>query len=1083
MRFSGPGPGPEGRLVPTGRFGAKPPRRVPGAGGSRLAAAAALRRAVSSQPTLPIGGSVGLTIDLEPQPPPRLPPPINFLQIDVGSPVRNLPSYHLHNAAFNSSSSQKGGLTLDISENQTNGSGSGIGVATTRTPFAGGSSPIVSVSSTSYKDPRPLSGQAMLSSSMQEIESFVCSGLEAADDVSHLDDAHFGTVPEGGVPGLGGEGGQRTRTAERRHQRALAAYPLKRLDLLGRGSSAYVYRSIMLDSLTVCAEKVVIVGDANKKVLLMRELESLRKAIHGGSRGTSDKDKQHKDKGQGQGQPSPFIVALLAVIPNPSDGTLSICLEHMDGGSLQDLLRAGPQTSLAMQGISRQLLSGLAYLHSLRIIHRDIKPSNCLISHTGVVKLADFGLARTLGPESLAESFLGTYEYMSPERVVGGSYSLASDVWALGLTLHTVAIGSYPYSDRSGGAAGGGKKRRAKLGYWALINAIQEQPVPLPSCPPFDPKFSTFIASACEKSVQQRPSAQRLLRHPFLLQPVCDWSEASLKLAVEHGVRGAVRHVIRQTVVGGGEELTVDEEERDAAAVEAEAAAEAAVALEDMKRAVAVAAAAAAAIQLVPIPDGRNSKPAGAAAAGTRDATAGAADGTATTAAAGGAVNVDDDSDDVDDGDGDSSEDEEGGRSRARARAKAKAKASKQAKYASRGGLLSGSDGHNVDDEEGQGQGLTVVTQAEAAEIADAWASYAAALLVMQFESERESEKAASGNSSGDCLGGLGLENGQVREKGAQGGLPPPPALEPAVVTSAAGECPENSQSQSQLVPPDAGPKRTKTQSPTKSKTGARPLSGSAAAAQSLGLNALDTVSTKTLSAARVDSLAREIGCDTALLRTAFHAAVGDIRMAVMRAIAEGGLGLDWSKETAVDEAMQRQGGLRLRDTLRKIKDYAPPPPDESSEESESESESRETRGDTDEENLLFSDDDCVMTSGDEEDSDDEETKGDRAETEAVAADAPPIPSAAEILAARKAVISAVAKGRLGGDHATKGTPAISQRATPPAGPPPSMPARIDSAKTAKNAIAAPDLSSKLPPIGKTAGAQSAAKGGLLRRR
>jgi hypothetical protein len=208
--------------------------------------------------------------------------------------------------------------------------------------------------------------------------------------------------------------------------------------------------------------------------------------------------------------------------------------------------------------------------------------------------------------------------------------------------------------------------------------------------------------------------------------------------------------------------------------------------------------------------------------------------------------------------------------------------------------------------------------------------------------------------------------------------------------------------------------------------------------------------------------------------------------MAVMRAIAEGGLGLDWSKETAVDEAMQRQGGLRLHDTLRKIKDYAPPPPDESSEESEeSESGSEETRGDTDEENLLFSDDDCVMTSGDEEDSDEEETKSSRAETEAVAAGAPPAPSAAEILAARKAVISAVAKGRLGG-QAIQGVPAIGHRATPPAGQPPSMPARIDSAKTAKNAIAmpVPDLSSKLPPIGKTAGVQKdAAKGGLLRRR
>jgi hypothetical protein len=128
--------------------------------------------------------------------------------------------------------------------------------------------------------------------------------------------------------------------------------------------------------------------------------------------------------------------------------------------------------------------------------------------------------------------------------------------------------------------------------------------------------------------------------------------------------------------------------------------------------------------------------------------------------------------------------------------------------------------------------------------------------------------------------------------------------------------------------------------------------------------------------------------------------------MAVMRAIAEGGVGLDWSRETAVDEAMERQGGLRLRDTLSKIKDYVPPPP-ESSSESESESEEeKESRGDTDEENLLFSDDDCVLTSGDEDsdsdDGDDEKEKPDETED-------PPAPvlSGAEILAARNSVIKA----------------------------------------------------------------------------
>lgn len=106
------------------------------------------------------------------------------------------------------------------------------------------------------------------------------------------------------------------------------------------------------------------------------------------------------------------------------------------------------------------MTSGLKFLHDLRVIHRDLKPSNALISAAGRVKLADFGLARTLDfGHSLADSFVGTFDYMSPERLTGEAYSLLSDIWSLGITLFTVGVGRHPYGNRKG--------------YWELVHATQ----------------------------------------------------------------------------------------------------------------------------------------------------------------------------------------------------------------------------------------------------------------------------------------------------------------------------------------------------------------------------------------------------------------------------------------------------------------------------------------------------------------------------------------------------------------------------------------------------------------------------------
>uniref|UniRef100_UPI0009B41A87 dual specificity mitogen-activated protein kinase kinase 2-like n=1 Tax=Monopterus albus TaxID=43700 RepID=UPI0009B41A87 len=90
------------------------------------------------------------------------------------------------------------------------------------------------------------------------------------------------------------------------------------------------------------------------------------------------------------------------------------------------------------------VLRGLAYLREKhQIMHRDVKPSNILVNSRGEIKLCDFGVSGQL-IDSMANSFVGTRSYMSPERLQGTHYSVQSDVWSMGLSLVELAIGRYP---------------------------------------------------------------------------------------------------------------------------------------------------------------------------------------------------------------------------------------------------------------------------------------------------------------------------------------------------------------------------------------------------------------------------------------------------------------------------------------------------------------------------------------------------------------------------------------------------------------------------------------------------------------
>jgi mitogen-activated protein kinase kinase len=138
------------------------------------------------------------------------------------------------------------------------------------------------------------------------------------------------------------------------------------------------------------------------------------------------------------------------------EGAVYICMEFMDGGSIDKLYHQG-----VPEGVLRKItLATTLGLKSLKdehnIIHRDVKPTNILMNTKGQIKICDFGVSGNL-VASIAKTNIGCQSYMAPERIStggvaqaganpgGGTYSVQSDIWSLGLTIIECALGRYPY--------------------------------------------------------------------------------------------------------------------------------------------------------------------------------------------------------------------------------------------------------------------------------------------------------------------------------------------------------------------------------------------------------------------------------------------------------------------------------------------------------------------------------------------------------------------------------------------------------------------------------------------------------------
>ncbi|CAI5977064.1 unnamed protein product [Closterium sp. NIES-65] len=147
----------------------------------------------------------------------------------------------------------------------------------------------------------------------------------------------------------------------------------------------------------------------------------------------------------------PNIVHLLDIVKTSS--RMFLVLEYCAGGDLSHhIRRGGAVKEAAARHFMRQLGAGLQVLRANNLIHRDLKPQNLLLSErtsAAVLKIADFGFARSLQPQGLAETLCGSPLYMAPEILQCQRYDAKADLWSVGAILFELVVGRPPFGGQN----------------------------------------------------------------------------------------------------------------------------------------------------------------------------------------------------------------------------------------------------------------------------------------------------------------------------------------------------------------------------------------------------------------------------------------------------------------------------------------------------------------------------------------------------------------------------------------------------------------------------------------------------------
>lgn len=200
----------------------------------------------------------------------------------------------------------------------------------------------------------------------------------------------------------------------------------------------------------------------------------------------------------------PNIVKLIEVIDDCESDRLYMILEYVEGRCMFE--GSGPCGGIGEENAQkyfRDLVAGIMYLHSRRIIHGDIKPENLLITAAGQVKICDFSVSqRFQGNNDELRRSPGTPVYTAPECITGTTYrGRAADIWAMGVTLYCMVLGQYPF-----------KGDTLQSTYDEIVHGTLKVPEGL------NPQLANLLEGLLCKDPSHRMSLDAVVKHHFLIE-------------------------------------------------------------------------------------------------------------------------------------------------------------------------------------------------------------------------------------------------------------------------------------------------------------------------------------------------------------------------------------------------------------------------------------------------------------------------------------------------------------------------------------------------------------------------------------
>ncbi|XP_054757907.2 testis-specific serine/threonine-protein kinase 1-like [Lytechinus pictus] len=250
--------------------------------------------------------------------------------------------------------------------------------------------------------------------------------------------------------------------------------------MLGEGSYAAVYSCQLSNNRGKCAIKIINRKKAPKDFLekfLPREIKILSKV-------------QHRN-----------IVKCFEIFD--TGNKVYMVLELAGHGDMLEYIKLRRSlTEEKARSFFRQMVDGVAYLHSLNVVHRDLKCENILLDAANTIKISDFGFARFMEPQDLSKTYCGSAAYAAPEILKGNMYNgKAYDVWSLGIILYIMVCGTMPFDDSN-------IKRMIKDQMDQRLCFTKKKELTL--------LFKDIILAVLQPAAERRLKVNDILNHPWM---------------------------------------------------------------------------------------------------------------------------------------------------------------------------------------------------------------------------------------------------------------------------------------------------------------------------------------------------------------------------------------------------------------------------------------------------------------------------------------------------------------------------------------------------------------------------------------